>query len=696
MRIHAFMKRWPLKKAYLWERAPFFRILLLFVLGILFYYLLPYNHLNNSVLLTATVAGLAVFAVVSGSKKLISRFPTLPFAGLMVFLFGAGVTTSFHTDIRNDKSWFGNHLTAENAYQAIISGKPTDGGRSWKIPVRLVQSIADGHVAPVSGAAFIYCYKGGPPMLFRKGDTVLVPGNWEPITNAGNPFEFDYAEYCGRNNIFYRQYCGLNQVRLYAQADQTALSLPDRTHDWCMAQLDKYLTAPTARHLMEAMLLGDEVNLDEDMRQAYSQAGVFHIIAISGGHIAVLFIVVSALLFWLRGGKYQWAKFAVALPLAWFYVLMAGAPPSAIRAGIMFSLLAGARLFGKDSSPVNQLFATAFVLLCAQPQWLFSLGFQLSFMAVSSILSFYVPVCSMLAPRHRLTRWLWRSVAAGFAVEILVAPLVIYYFHTFPVLFFIANVVAYVFMGLVLTAGLAIVVFSGMPAIAGFFAAITTYLVAGFGHVVAWLQAANPISFRFLVLRDWELALVYLAIGCLAYAVARKYKPALFGSLAALCLLLLSLNRDEWQRLRQDRLVIYNVPGTTRIDRITGTTYCPLSMDTSMKGNYVPTLAHTGWAAWREDTSHKAEIMRLCHKTALTLNDDFDTAGAFHTDILILNHIPEANPITLQKIFSPSLVVIGNNYTRQQQTLLAQQFRSAGMAVHVVATDGAFVLDSGD
>ena len=145
------------------------------------------------------------------------------------------------------------------------------------------------------------------------------------ITNAGNPFEFDYAAYCRRNDILYQQSCSANDIRLYAPASEVGTPFIDHAHDWCMAQLDKYIADPKTKGLIQAMILGDEVNLDEDLLQSYADTGIIHIIAISGGNVLIFFIFISALLWWIRDKKHLWIKYAIALPLVWFYVLMAGA-----------------------------------------------------------------------------------------------------------------------------------------------------------------------------------------------------------------------------------------------------------------------------------------------------------------------------------------------------------------------------------
>ena len=212
----------------------------------------------------------------------------------------------------------------------------------------------------------------------------------------------------------------------------------------------------------------------------------------------------------------------------------------------------------KNNNSLNQLFATAFLLLCAEPMWLFSTGFQLSFVAVLSLILFYKPVYKWVSPVNKIVAMLWSTVAASIAAEVLVAPLVVYYFHNFPLLFIVANVAAYLFMSIVLIMGMLIIVLSFIPAVATFIGVCTVWIVTVFDRIVTWLQSFNPESFHFIMLTGTELFMVYIIITGIVLFLMKQQKPALFTGITAGCLLLCLLCTSEWTRLRQQRFVVYN------------------------------------------------------------------------------------------------------------------------------------------
>lgn len=596
------MKRWPLHTAYFWESAPFFRVLLPFAFGIAGYELTrPYFVARISSAVFILIAFIA-YLVITFSKKRKNYFPALGFLLVSGIFFSGGYALSLYDDVRNDKQDISKSVNNGSAHLVRITGIPAEREKTWKIPVWVLNAIDSSGVYTVTGKAFVYVHKSGYPLRLQKGDSVIVPGKWQPVKAADNPFEFDYATYCRRNGITMQQFCSRADIVTYGRNNPGANSYTERMRDWCMAQLDKYIPDTKARGLMQAMLLGDEVNLDEELRDAYAATGIIHIIAISGGNVAIFFIVISFLLRWLKHKKYLWVRYAIALPLVWFYVVMAGSSPSAIRAAVMFSLLALGVMLQKNNNSLNQLFATAFVLLCAEPMWLFAVGFQLSFVAVLSIILFYGPIYKWLSPKYLPTKALWSTVAASMAAEILVAPLVIYYFHNFPLMFIVANVAAYIFMSVVLILGLVVIVLSFVPVAAAVLGLGIGGLVDIFGRMVSWLQQFNPPSFHFLVLTGTELVLTYACIAGFAVFMMRKQKSALFTGLSMSIVLMVLLCYDQWSSLRQHRLVVYNINGINRIERIEGPHYSVVSADTGniKKIAYASAAAHTQWRAWRK------------------------------------------------------------------------------------------------
>lgn len=688
------MKRWPLKDIYFWEAAPFFRLLLPLVVGIVLYGVV-------SLSMPVVIAVSAIAAVISAATAFFHKHSLLRVlftVSLHLLLLGVGWLSCYHTDVRNDEGYFGKTVSNADAYVVKLTQDPVEKERTYKLNVAVINTLHDGKMNAATGKAFIYLYKDRDSLNLSSGDTLVVPAAWQPITNAGNPYEFDYATYCARNNIYYQQFAAKDSVLLYGKAAEETKTTLATVHDHCMATLAKYITDTKVMGLLQAMLIGDEANLDNELRTAYAETGIIHIIAISGSHISFFFVLIAFLLGWIRHRKYHWLKYMLALPFIWFYVLMAGGSPSAVRAAVMFSILAVGFALQKKPNSLNQLFATAFILLIAQPMWLYSIGFQLSFLAVLSLILFYRLIYKLWQPLNRVVRVLWACVVASLAAEILVAPLVIYYFHLFPAMFIVANIAAFVFMGLVIVAGILIIAFSWWSVVAASIATATTWLANVFHELVYIFQKANPTSFRFLSMHNYEMVLLYIIIAAIAVAIIKQRKQATFTALIASSILLASFCYNEWQSLHQQRLVVYNVNRSNHIELIEAKYHRVLYTDTSLaqsKLDYAVKPSHTAWHAWREKKAAEQEVFVIGGKTLLVLNQPVYSKANFPVDYLLINYpFNEREAADIKRIFNPHKVIIGNNASRRKQQQWMAAFTAQNQPVHAVSAQGAFLLSA--
>lgn len=689
------MNRWPKFNPYFWEVSPFFRLLLPLAAGIGCYDLLPV--LPENVTWPLLLGFVCTTTALTGYYTRRLKLPL--FLVIQLCLFFAGYALRSFYDVKNDPAWYGNHTGTAATHIAVVSTEPKDGTRTWKIQVEVIKAIRKDTVMHTCGSGIVYCYKDELPPLFHKGDTLLLAANWQPVTNAGNPYEFDYARYCRHNNIYYQQFCGRANIRLYAPCNRQARPLIDKLHDNCMQALDKYIPDSRTKGLIQAMLLGDEVNLDPELRQSFTNTGIVHVIAISGGNVMMFFVLIGWALAWIKHRKYDWIKYLLALPLVWLYVVMAGSSPSAVRAAIMFSLLAIGFMLDKNNNALSQLMATAFILLCVQPQWLYALGFQLSFLAVLSLVLFYGPLSALYRPeqKNKVLQWLiaglWETICASLAAEILVAPLVVYYFHNFPATFLVANVLAFIFMFVVLVLGAGVVIFSWAPPVAYFIGQVDIWLVNGFAGIIKGLQQLEPASFYFLQISGVELVLLYLVLGTVAVFLVRKYKRALFVSLVSLCALMILLCADEYTTLRQSRLVVYNVSKGAHIEMITGRYYYIARTDTAaVKVQYATTAAHTAWHAWRQAQMSKLGMLDINRKSVVILDSARLDTGV-HADYVIVNYAGKPAAVEIKRSFTPSMIIVSNNNSRKQQAAWLKAATAAQLPIHITSVNGAFVLE---
>lgn len=691
------MKRWPLHKTDFWERIPFFRLLLPLVVGIFVYpvHATDDNFLYALVCCSAISIITYIVTAFQAQTKLLHRW--LGFISLHISIILVAWLLCYFSDVRNSTHWFGNSIQTSNQYTIQLTSPPVEKEKTWKLEVDVIGANANSNSTPTKDKAFVYVYKHSAPAM-REGDIYVIPNQWQAITNRSNPFEFDYATYSARNNIHYTMFIGGNDMTLYKYGTAGDLPFYKRIHYWCIEQLEMHITDKATLGLLQAILVGDKEMLDQELTDAYADTGIVHIMAISGAHITIFFLLVAFLLGWIKHRKYRWVKYIAAIPLIWLYVIVAGAPASAVRAATMFSLLGIGFALQKQPNGINQLLATAFFLLCVNPMWLYAIGFQLSFVAVLSIFIFYKPIYKLYTPNNKITRALWQAMAVSIAAEILVAPLVIYYFHLFPLQFIVANVLAYLFMGIILIAGMLLIAVSPIYPIASLLGDGITCLVRSFNNVIYTLQHFNFNDFHQLTLSGTQLILLYLSITGLAVYLLNKKKLGLYIAAPALGIFIITCVIYQWQYAQQNILVLYNTGNDNYIEHIQGKKAIVINslheQDPATE-KYVIQPAHINWHINQVDsTSYPQNIITINGQKIFILNQHIADTTIF-ADYVVLNYNAKEKDIAIiKKVFTPQLLVIGSNISRSKAEKLSLAAQSTGLEVHNVRSDGAFILQN--
>ena len=723
-RVRSVPETWPKRAAFFWESAPFFRPLLPLMLGIVAYdqrWVAWKSAVGLLVILLTCGAGMAVVAALPRLRR---AAPVAAFVLSQAFFLTLGYSASFYHDDRNDPGHYARTMQHAGAYLARISGAPQEKQNIWKHEVTLLRATdsAGQRQWPVSGRAYLNIYKNDSTNLFGYGDTVVIRAAWQTINNTGNPFEFDYVRFMERRGIYHQIFVPASSGNVAGKASPGGLSWLERGHNWSVATLRRYLPDRASFGLLQAMLMGDERDFDPELRQAYSDTGVVHIVSISGSHTAMIFLVVTALFFWLRRPRWQWVKYVVGIGVVWVYVLMAGAPPSALRSAVMFSVFAMGLIIGRQRHPLNTLLMAAFALLLAEPNYLFAVGFQLSFTAVLSLILFYEPIARLWPWAYTLPygRKVWKVMAGSLAAMVLTSPIVVFYFHNFPVLSPVANIASVVLIGgIALIGGLVILAFWWLPPLASLVGQAVAWCVGVFNHMILWMQEeATPQATRHIVLTWPEVLLLYGFILFAGVAWLRKRRRAMLPALGCLAAMLASRCVHEYGALRQERLIVYNTNKQLLIEQFSGDHFTTIANQNDSGRNKMIEQAHNGYYAWRErngphqyvageDTGHGGrgdagqgghvgQSLTFQGKNIALLRHYYDTATlpATAPDVLILSD--SVQHYTLAQIrahFRPGLLLIAGPQRRYLVKQWKDSARLLGQPLHATMLDGAWTME---
>ncbi len=690
--------QWPKREAAFWEEIPVFRLLLPFVAGIVCYDAFPQKITPTAALITA--AGLlTTLFVLNRFRRFTGGYLALRFCNLMLLLGVVGYGLAAAHDVRNRADWVGNLPPGQGALVLRIEKPPKATAKTWRIETEALAAFDSLHKQPVSGKIMLTVFKSDSVCRYGLGDTVVIPNRLEAHSGPSHPFGFDARQFYNRQNNYHQRALPENEVLILAKQVPQAQSLVARMNRWAMGALNRHVADADTRALLQAMLLGNEAEFDPEIRQTYADTGVIHVVAISGSHLATLFLAFFFIPYLLRGVWGRRVQYSLGLVAIWAYVLLAGAPPSAIRAAVVFTLLAGSILLDVHHNTLNTLLMGVLLILCVQPMWLYAVGFQLSVLAVLSIVLFYPPLRRIVVVRNPVLRVLWNALVVSFCAQILVAPLSVYYFHNFPAAFLIANLVAWVLIGIIaMFGGIGVLIFSALPPVAQGIAAATAFFVQLFNRFIRGVQGWNPESFRHLQLSFIEMLLVYLLIALAAIWLIHQNKKAFFGAGLTLAALLGISIQNQYTALRQDRLVIYNKSGILIADHIQGKNFCSLLADIPEDSFKMAKITRTGFRAWRKTkASDTAAVQHISGKTVLVYRDSANRFAApidFPIDILFLARpLKGLSPTQLQAAFRPRMLVVGSLDKRWRVLAWKDSCRAIGQPFHATPTDGAFALE---
>jgi competence protein ComEC len=181
-----------------------------------------------------------------------------------------------------------------------------------------------------------------------------------------------------------------------------------------------------ASALMEALLIGSREDVPQSLYDGFKRTGSLHILALSGLHVTVIYGIIAGLLGFLRS---RGLKFALASMILVFYQILAGFMPSLLRATVMIVVGGTAILLDRDREPINLLCISGIVILLADPYQVFSLSFQLSFLALGGILVFGPLIQRPL--EGKLPRFIVLPLAMSVGAQIATLPLVVMQFGTY-------------------------------------------------------------------------------------------------------------------------------------------------------------------------------------------------------------------------------------------------------------------------
>lgn len=610
------------------RQIPLFRIGLFFIAGLLIQQVNSFDlkwvilGFGNSLLISC-------YCFIKAKSNI--RFISLFGIASSIFFVFTGLFLASMNKMGISTNYYGHFLQEKTS----ITGKivhQKEGDRYNQLIIKVSELSHDGvATSSLNGQLQVFT----PIDTLKIGDVIEFTTTCHKIEKNQNAFTFDYQSFMNNKGIEFTCF-----PKLINKLKSEATALDTWREEYLLAIQDLNVN-DNSHAILQAMLAGDKSDLG-NLTEVFRRTGASHVLAISGLHVGIIALIVNFLCSFLPK-KLNALKAMILCTSVWIFCLLSGCFPSTIRACIMVSAYSVSILINRRSFGLNICFFAAIIMLIINPNQLFEIGFQFSFLALFGIMIFFERFSKIFIFRG-IKQKIWQMSVMSFTAQIFILPLSLYYFHTFPVYFLPASIVAVPMTFLIVCGGI--------------FSLVLEFFGFGFQFV---LQAINWMIDSFVFILEFisnlpgacivdlwphwaELLLYFLMVWLVSQKEFLANLKMRFLSMAVM-LLLLSFNSWKKYDLVQDRVIVYAHKNEIVIDLLSQGTIRRYHEESAklVKREYETAATESYFQAQVIDTNEipnsKNQVINWKGKSILVLNN-FDHINHLNYNYILLNNVP--------------------------------------------------------
>jgi len=541
-----------------WKEIPFVKFLLPFATGILLSIILENNHpIWYGILLSSIL-----IRIVFSFKKIPNHYRH--FHGILahVLLFSIGYLWCFHFNELQHKNHFQQDLKTKNIIIGKIETAPIFGKYlKATLSTQLIGTHLDS-LKKCNGNILIYL-KNDSTRQLKYGDIVAFNGRIQAVEPPKNPHAFNYKKFLKFKNIHYQVFINQPEDWQLSAINQGNFIQKNaiKIRYYFLAILKKHLTTSRELSVGNALILGYKNGIDEEVRTAYAHTGALHVLAVSGLHVGLVAWFVNILLSLVKSRTLTWriTKAMILIGVVWSFAIISGGSPSVLRAATMFTFLIIGLSMNRTTNIYNSLAISASILLIWNPYLLMNVSFQLSYLAITSIVYFHPKIHRALIVKNSFLRGIWNLISLSLAAQIGTLPISIYYFHSIPFFAWLSGVIVIPAATIILGSGMLLLLIESLiPSLAFIPGWILYYSIWLMNEAIFLIQKFPSSVWIGVWVSFGIVVLMYAMIGNIILALSTRKLKWLLPASAFLFFISINYSFTSFGEIAQKKMIIYH------------------------------------------------------------------------------------------------------------------------------------------
>ncbi|TDE02879.1 ComEC/Rec2 family competence protein [Flavobacterium hiemivividum] len=672
---------------------PLSRITIGFVLGIL---TASYLKPAPSLLLGLLAAAFLLFATAYFLQKNILK-NTITFGistYLLSFLIGA-TTLVTHTE-SYQKTNYTHHTTIfeKPQFLSLVIREKLKGSNSNDRYIALINKIGTKNY---TGRILLNIRRDSVYPTFVTGNLLHITGVLYKNKIPNNPNQFDYGAYLSKKQIYAQLYPDSELIRISPELKKDIWYYASNIRSTIIANLEKSGFHKKELSVAIALILGQKQDISPEIIQSYQFAGAIHILSVSGLHVGFLLLFLTFILRPIPNTKRgTLIKLIIILLSLASFAVIAGLAPSVVRSVTMFSFVAIGYQLRRSVNIYHTLLVSVLLILVFQPSFLFDVGFQLSYIALFSIVWLQPLLVSIWTPKNKAINYFWKILTVSFAAQIGTMPLSIYYFHQFPGLFFITNLLVIPLLSFIMILGVLVMVLAAFDYVPILLSKPLEWSIYFLNNIIN-----SVASFEQFIIRDIPFN-IYLLLSSYLFIIAAIVwlkKPS-FNKLAIVLVSIIAIQVSfmhiRWNVQSQQEWVVFNLKNNTMITERNGNKTALYADDSIRKNSRENTVLKSYLTANFSALSAKEKIKNTAffkENRILIIDSTGMYSEEIRPDIILIIQSPKINLERMLELLKPKMVVADNSNYKNIQKHWRESCEKQKIPFHAIGEKGFFKLN---